>query len=112
MTALTCLLCGFFLDVGASAHRSIDPPAPTTLTVVNGAGETIYEGPFPGVYRYDINRTRNPYGVLALGYQFDLSRKLQLTLKLQHESSLSTGRDRGTNSAQLVMRWSPFRSAL
>lgn len=108
MSALTCLLCGLFLDVGASAHRAIDPPAPSTLTVVNGTGETIYEGPFPGVYRYDVERTKNPYALVALGYEFDLSRRLRLQFKLQHESSLATGRDHGTDSAQLVLRWKPF----
>jgi 2-hydroxychromene-2-carboxylate isomerase len=88
MITLTCLLCGFFIDGGISAHHSYDPR--------------------PGRYfYYDINRTRNPYGILAAGYQFPKFKQFETSLQLRHESAIEA-HDHGTDSLQLTIRWTPW----
>jgi hypothetical protein len=82
-------LCGFFLDVGLSIHDQCP-----------SAGSHNY-------WRYDINETRNPYGVLAVGYEANLSMRVSLSLALRHESSIPVN-DKGTDSVQLTLRWHPF----
>ncbi len=56
---------------------------------------------------YDINETRNPYGSLVIGYDWDvkfLDSPVTIDLQLQHQSSLDTGKDRGWNSINLKVR--------
>lgn len=80
-----------FIDFGLSMHRQVPLPAQT----------------LPGyrlVGRYDIPETRNPYGVLSLGYQQPLNRHFNLSIALRHESSVPV-RDCGTDSLQLTVRW-------
>lgn len=57
---------------------------------------------------YDINETRNPYGSIVIGYDWDVRYfarfPITIDLQLQHQSSLDTGRDRGWNSINLKIR--------
>lgn len=106
MSTLACLLCGFFLDGGLAVHRAIDPAPPLTTEITFGnAGTWRHET--PGAWAYDINKTRNPYGVLALGYEHEVSAQVRVSLQLRHESSIAMN-DHGTNSAQLTLRWKPW----
>lgn len=54
------------------------------------------------------HEARNPYGIVALGYQIDM-KSVSWSLEASHQSSTQTGRDRGVNSIVLKARWRPFR---
>jgi hypothetical protein len=57
------------------------------------------------------NRSQNPYGRLALGYQMDMEfgqSKVIFTLAGYHESSIATGNDRGVNGVTFGARYFPF----
>jgi hypothetical protein len=84
------ILCAFYLDAGVLALQ----PSPA---------------PPPGyVWVYDPNRTANPYGVVAAGFEFELTPHLSWRVEVRHQSSLATGRDRGENSAGAFVRWRPW----
>ena len=102
MSCAALALCGFFLDAGLSAHEHIRS-AGTEPVVIDGLSLTEQQ-----YWRYDINETRNPYGVLAIGYEARFSPRLSLSISLRHESSVATNEDHGTNSAELNLRWHPF----
>lgn len=55
-----------------------------------------------------VNKARNPYGRLSLGYQIDVA-EISWRLDLSHVSSLETGKDRGVNSISISASWFPFR---
>lgn len=82
-----------FVDVGLSVHRQASLPPQTVpgYVVVN---------------RYDIPVTRNPYGVLAIGYQQHLNQHFNLSIAARHESSIPA-KDHGTDSLQFMLRWMP-----
>lgn len=104
---------GFYIDGGiavldARAHRNIETPVLVTVSCgvdcsYTMTGTAILES----VHYYDINRTRNPYGVIAIGVDYDW-RAFRVDLQLQHQSSLATGQDRGQNSLRFSVRWYPF----
>lgn len=103
MSAL-CFLCGLFIELGASAHTQHSLQQSFDVQVADG--RTMHVQP---VSLYDIPRTRNPYGIVRFGYALPLARVVDLSLSAQHESSMSTGHDRGTNSISINVRWTPWR---
>jgi hypothetical protein len=54
------------------------------------------------------DRPDNPYGKIGLGYAVDFG-SVEIELEVHHTSSMSTGTDKGINSASLSMRWFPFQ---
>jgi hypothetical protein len=67
---------------------------------------TIEEKRFDRYWLYDFNRVRNPYGTLAIGYDWRWDR-FDLDLEIRHQSSMTAG-DRGEDSLGLKLRWYPF----
>ena len=57
---------------------------------------------------YDITRPSNPYASVELGWSHEW-RKVSLDIAARHESSPETGLDHGINSAELRVRWYPWR---
>lgn len=55
------------------------------------------------------HHSRNPYGRIAIGLEMNLARSLTLRAEAAHDSSVSTGKDRGANSGGIYLRWYPFR---
>jgi hypothetical protein len=67
---------------------------------------TLEEKRFDRYWLYDINRVRNPYGTLAIGYDWRFT-SFSLDLEARHQSSITVG-DRGEDSVGLKLRWYPF----
>jgi hypothetical protein len=82
---------GFFISAGLSAMAAIPPPLP----------------PATGWYR-DITWRENPYGILSVGWEADLSPNFVFTFELRHQSSIPAY-DRGENTAGINLRYFPFR---
>jgi hypothetical protein len=104
---------GVFVSGGLSAMREFSAlPAQTLLVAVptkavNGATTyTLTEYSFPRFYRFDINEVRNPYGSIAIGYDWHWT-GWRIDLQIQHESSV-TANDHGRDSIGLQVRWYPF----
>lgn len=90
---MTCaaLLCALYLDAGLAVMA---PPGT----------------PRPGNYwPLDRNHVANPYGVLAIGLEYELTPRWAARFELRHESSVATPRDVGENSAGVFVRWRPWR---
>ena len=85
------LLCAFYLDAGVMAVAPTGTPPPGHIWI------------------YDRNRVANPYGVLAVGLEFEPSRRLSWRVEYRHESSLATRQDLGENSVGAFVRWRPWR---
>lgn len=88
---MSALLGSLFLGVGIAAYTPIEPPKPGYC------------------WNYDICHTKNPYGTLELGSQWDYSHGVHLEFVLRHASSIATTQDHGINSAELRLRYSPFK---
>ena len=58
------------------------------------------------------HQAQNMYGYLAVGYELEMSSSLSFVLRLQHDSSIATGRDRGVNSIRFGLRWRPWGDSL
>lgn len=67
---------------------------------------TVYE--FRLDTREAVALERNPLGRIAVGYEVVPTPSWRVSLDVAHTSSLSTGKDRGVNSANLNVRWYPF----
>lgn len=67
--------------------------------------------PPPGVafWEYDINDVVNPYGTAEIGIDYPVSQKFEFEAALRHISSLPA-KDFGVNSAEIRIRWYPFRT--
>lgn len=85
------ILCALYIDAGVVAMHQIQRPTPTWS------------------WYYDRNQIRNPYGVIAIGLEYDLTARLSARLELRHESSIATPHDLGENSAGVFVRWRPFQ---
>lgn len=60
--------------------------------------------------RFIETEADNPYARISIGFAFQFSPSVTADLRLAaHESSISTGRDKGENSVSLGVRWFPFR---
>ncbi len=90
---IECLLCGLYFAAGLSAHHQIAPATDKGM---------VY-------WDYDINYTRNPYGIASIGYSFVDTKKWNMSLELRHESSLATNNDHGLTEAALMVTWHPFK---
>lgn len=107
---------GFYIDGGLSALRSRGSANVRTVTVVthssyNSIGERLLDGwseatTVSGYQPYDINRVRNPYGSLSLGYDWRWN-KFAFDFELRHQSSIAAG-DHGEDSVGIKLRWYPF----
>ena len=51
---------------------------------------------------------QNPYMRIAVGYSVDWSARWQTRIDYSHESSIATGKDRGTEKFSLGVTWRPF----
>ena len=61
-----------------------------------------------GARMHDYNSAANPMGRVVLGHEWDMG-KTRIDLSLRHESWIGTGKDRGTNSAWVSVRYFPFK---
>lgn len=82
------LLASLFLEVGLSLHAQVPSP--------------VHH------WKWDINETRNPYGVVAAGFEHEFSPRLSGRFFIRHESAISVY-DYGTDSAGVSITWRPFR---
>lgn len=105
---------GFYIEGGMSMleKRSVPEPQVFTWQSMDCGSYWCVAGPprshmFYDLHRYDINEVRNPYGSAAIGYDYAW-RSLRVDFQLRHESSIATGKDRGTNAARLTVRWYLF----
>ena len=57
---------------------------------------------------YDINRVRNPYGSLELGWSAELSRWVTFSVNVRHESSVPK-KDFGRDQFGVAITWRPWR---
>ena len=96
------LLCGFFIHSGIAVHQV--PPATGSFVATDMTGLVRR---INVAYPYDVALVRNPFAVIAIGTDFYADRHFIATFALRHESSIATGRDRGTNSAELSGTWYP-----
>lgn len=95
---MSWLACCVYLSVG-SAWMAHNPPAP------------------PGEYwLHNINQVENPYGIAEAGWEYPLTDGLSITVAVRHLSSLGIDwdsscfcRQYGINTAEMRMRWFPFR---
>ncbi len=55
---------------------------------------------------YDVNKMKNPYASIMVGYKWQLKTNFELGLSVRHESSIATSKDRGINDLRLSLRWS------
>jgi hypothetical protein len=72
-------------------------------------GSTRYDATLvslPTYWLYDINRVRNPYGALAVGYNWRWDR-IDIDIEVRHQSSIAAA-DHGEDSIGLKLRWYPF----
>ena len=87
---MTWLLCCVYLQGGIATMQGMNAPP-------------------PGIYwAYDINHVVNPYGTLEAGYELPLNDRFSIKFDLRHISSLPA-RDHGQNTAEIALRWFPFR---
>lgn len=107
---------GFYIE-GATSYVRAHPPEQVYVTkqtqVLYGTlnGEPLY---LPVTYdypvtlhAYDFAYMANPYGRLALGYDWRFP-KVTFDLQVMHQSSIVAG-DRGFESVSLSVRWYPFK---
>lgn len=83
--SMNTVLASLFLELGLSAHAQV-----------------------PTWNRFDINETVNPYGVVAIGFEHEFSRKFSARVYVRHESAI-TAYDYGTDSAGAAITWRPFQ---
>jgi hypothetical protein len=89
---MNAILLGLYLSVGTAY---VDP-APTPSS--HAYGQT----------KNDLGGYHSPYGIVALGWSGEVSRRFSVNLEARHMSSIP-GRDWGTNSAEVRVTWRPFR---
>lgn len=81
------------------------------LYVETGIGYIHDLGPIPAQYsyrKYDYNQTKNPRAVIAIGHEWQISRKATLNMEIRHESWVATKADTGENGAWLSLRVMPW----
>ncbi len=93
LTAALCIMCNLYLGGGVSAHAATQSATKCGYTY----------------WLYDENRTRNPYGIAAIGYDVVDTKRWHAAVEIRHESSLDTTRDRGVNELSFNVTWHPFR---
>ena len=60
-------------------------------------------------YVYDRNIVHNPYGIIGLGLEHEFNSRLSIHFEAQHESSIPTSQDSGSDSARLYLKWKVFK---
>lgn len=64
----------------------------------------------PGYTRhYDLTKVKDPYGTMELGFQADPMRQLHVEIAARHASSIATHEDKGINSIEARIRWTPWK---
>ncbi len=86
------ILCGLYLEASVQViqPRAL-PPVPEAW------------------WYYDRTRVDNPFGVIALGYEWQPNPATRWFIELRHESSVRTPIDRGEDSVRAGFRWYPAR---
>jgi len=84
------ILSAFFLQGGVAVMPSIHRPDE----------QYVY-------WRYDVNASENPYGIVEAGFDHDWGR-WNVSLYGRHISSIPVG-DHGTNTVEVSVRVHPFR---
>lgn len=110
-TLATLIACfswsGLYVDSGVSFVDSAETVIREDLEVTYSPGPDI---PFETRVATKEDRfSRNPYGVLSIGYQVQME-NFSWRLQASHRSSLKTDKDRGSNAIEFYMRWQPFKS--
>ncbi len=90
---------GPFAEVSLSVRQQLSHPPEQRLNI-NGADVHIESWRM-----YDVNYTKNPYCSVRVGYKWELSHSFNIGVGLGHESSITTGKDRGINDLRLTLRW-------
>lgn len=94
----TSAYAGPFAEVALSARQQLSQLPDCDITIENKPYKL-------NMWRmYDVNYTKNPYGSVMLGYQWNVSR-YKVGIAVRHESSIATGKDRGINDIRLSLRW-------
>ena len=83
-------LAGIYLSLGMAYAEHLPPPKPPDIG-----------------WLWDVTDRRNPYGILEVGYTHDWG-KVSVDIAGRHESSIAV-KDHGFNSAEVRVRWRPFR---
>lgn len=69
-------------------------------------------GKIPGIAQINepvlVDVSGNPYARAAIGYDVQWSKRWATRFEVSHESSISTGRDRGAERVTLGVTWRPF----
>lgn len=90
---------GPFAEVSLSVREQHTPP-PIQFYYDKAQDHVYYLD-----YSYYDKKVRNPYMSLRVGYSVEFMRNYSASLSLGHESSISTGKDRGINDLKLSLRW-------
>lgn len=105
MKRLLLLLIPITANAGPFAEVSLSVREQHTLPPI----QFYYDRDHNHVYYTDYSpydvQTKNPYGAIKVGYSWKLSTSLSAALSLEHESSVSTSKDKGLNSVRVSLRW-------
>ena len=92
-------LSGLYIELGAGYIRGLPPPPPR---IIEKYGPNV-------IYLYDFNTTRNPRGQLSLGYEWNPSNRVRVSMELRHNSWIGTNADKGENGAWMSLRLRPWQ---
>jgi hypothetical protein len=95
--ALLFCLAGLYAETGIGY---VDKP-PTAM-------EWVYKESPAQFATLKVSSVPNPMGRIAIGHEWEAGR-YRFNLELRHESSLSTGQDKGQNSAWASAKVFPWR---
>lgn len=88
---LCAILCNLYLSAGAAYLNTVHAPPCQNCA-----------------WYHDITRPKNPYGVLAVGWETPQLRGLSAGLEARHMSSTSSGKDAGVDTIEARLTWRPF----
>ena len=92
--------------ISPKPKASFEPLYFKTILFADGARMFSPPSPPPGTaWQLDRSVIANPYGVLAVGLEWELTPRWSTRIELRHESSIASRMDLGENSAGVFVRW-------